>query len=59
MAAHLGAYANLGETYAAIVKWIEDNGYRIINIPYEKYLNSPHEVPEEELVTEIYFPVAK
>ena len=59
MATHLGAYSTLGETYAAIVKWTEDNGYRIINTPYEKYLNNPHEVPEEELVTEIYFPVAK
>lgn len=59
VAAHLGAYANLGETYAAIVKWTEDNGYRIVGQPYEKYLNNPHEVPEDELVTEIYFPVAK
>lgn len=59
MAVHLGAYAGLGETYGAIVKWIEDNGYRVVGEPYEKYLNNPHEVPEEELVTEIYFPVAK
>ena len=59
MAAHLGAYSNLGETYAAIVKWTEENGYRITGQPYEKYLNSPHEVPEDQLVTEIYFPVAK
>lgn len=59
MITHLGAYGNLGESYAAIVKWIEDNGYRIVGEPYEKYLNSPHEVPEDELVTELYFPVAK
>lgn len=59
MAAHLGSYSNLGETYGAIVKWIEDNGYHIAGQPYEKYLNNPHEVPEEKLVTEIYFPVEK
>ncbi|MEA5003486.1 MAG: GyrI-like domain-containing protein [Christensenella sp.] len=59
MAAHLGSYTNLGETYGAIVKWIEDNGYGIIGDPYEKYLNNPHEVAEDDLVTEIYFPVAK
>lgn len=59
MTAHLGAYENLNETYGAIVKWIEENGYRIAGQPYEKYLNSPHEVPEKDLVTEIYFPVMK
>lgn len=57
MAVHCGSYSKLGRTYAAIVKWIEKNGRHIAGQPYEKYLNSPHEVPEEELVTEIYFPV--
>ncbi len=59
MAAHLGAYANLSQTYAAIVKWIEENGWHVAGEPYEKYINNPHEVPEEELVTEIYFPIAR
>lgn len=59
MGIHLGSYANLSETYAAVVKWIEENGYHIAGEPYERYLNSPHEVPEEKLVTEVYFPLAK
>lgn len=59
MGVHLGAYSSLGETYAAIAKWIEENGYEIADAPYDKYLNSPYEVPEDKLVTEIYFPVRK
>ncbi|MEA4854048.1 MAG: MerR family transcriptional regulator [Christensenella sp.] len=59
MAAHFGPYDTLGETYASLVKWIEDNGYHITGEFYEKYLNSPHEVPAKDLVTEIYFPIAK
>ncbi len=59
MATHLGAYENLGETYGAIVKWIEDNEYCITGDPYEKYLNNPHQVAEDDLVTEIYFPITK
>lgn len=59
MGVHLGAYSGLPEAYATLVKWIEEKGYRITAQPYEKYLNNPCEVPEEELVTEIYFPIEK
>ena len=59
MGVHLGAYGGLSEAYAAIVKWIEEKGYRITAQPYEKYLNDPCEGPEEQLVTEIYFPIEK
>ncbi len=59
MGVHLGAYANLSETYTAVAQWVEENGYHVVQPPYEKYLNSPHEVPEDKLVTEIYFPVEK
>ncbi|MGI6154030.1 MAG: MerR family transcriptional regulator [Christensenellaceae bacterium] len=59
MAIHMGGYSNLGETYSAIAEWIDKNGYRIAAPPYERYLNSPGEVPEEKLMTEIYFPIEK
>ena len=57
VAIHFGSYARLPETYGRIASWIEERGYRIAGAPYEKYKNSPHLVPEGELVTEIYFPI--
>ncbi len=59
MAVNLGPYSNLHETYTALAKWVEENGYKITASPYEKYLNSPQEVSEEQLVTEVYFPISK
>ena len=44
-------------TYGQIARWIDENGYQFAGAPYEKYRNSPHLVPESELVTEIYFPI--
>jgi effector-binding domain-containing protein len=35
------------------------NKYDVIGSPKEIYFNSPHEVAEEELLTEIQFPVIK
>lgn len=59
MGVHTGTYATLNKTYAAIAEWISRNGYRIAAPPYERYLNSPGEVTEENLMTEVYFPIAK
>lgn len=59
MAVHKGAYQSLHESYTAIAQWIDQNGYRITNAPYEIYINDPGSVSENELITEIYFPVAK
>jgi effector-binding domain-containing protein len=56
-AVHKGAYSKLNESYTALAKWVEDNGKQIASAPYEIYLNEPGKVPEEELVTEIYFPI--
>lgn len=56
---HLGSYSNLNKTYTAVAEWIEKNGYRIADKPFERYLNSPHEVSEDKLVTEVCFPIQK
>ena len=56
---HFGSYSRLSETYGQIACWIGENGYRIAGAPYEQYRNSPHQVPDSQLVTEIYFPVAR
>ncbi|MCD8090634.1 MAG: GyrI-like domain-containing protein [Clostridiales bacterium] len=51
---------SLTEGYAAVVKWINSNGYRIIAPPYEIYTKSHVDnLPVSEWETEIYFPVEK
>ncbi len=56
---HYGDYSLLHESYMAMGKWIEENGYEIVNPPYEKYINDPDNTPKQDLITEIYFPVEK
>lgn len=46
-------------TYTGLVKWIEDNGYRVTGAPFDKYVRGGDNVPPAEYVTEIYFPIAK
>lgn len=55
---HKGAYANLPEAYASIVKWINENGYEIAAPPYEIYrVSHVDKVPVEDWETDIYFPI--
>lgn len=56
---HCGDYAQLHESYMALGKWIEENGYKVARPPYEKYINDPANTPKDDLITEIYFPVEK
>lgn len=56
---HKGSYTSLNESYKEMVEFSIKNNYDIIGSPKEIYFNNPHEVPEEELLTEIQFPVIK
>lgn len=55
-----GPYAELTSVYARLREWVEQEGYELVNPPYEVYLTDPNQaaVPEE-LVTAVYFPVRK
>ncbi len=53
-----GPYKDMGSTYEAMSKWIDDNGYKPAGVVYEYYFNSPLEVPESELLTKIVFLLA-
>ena len=56
---HHGGYSGLSDGYAAIVKWIQEHGYKIVGAPYEFYLKTAFDkLPVEEWETRIYFPVA-
>ncbi|MDH6363755.1 DNA-binding transcriptional MerR regulator [Enterococcus sp. PF1-24] len=55
-----GAYANLVDVYAKQRKYAEEAGYQSNGALYEVYVVDPSEVTcENELITEIYYPVKK
>ena len=54
---HRGSYDDMGESYATVASWIHERGHRIVGPTREVYLNSPAEVAESELLTEIHFPI--
>ncbi|UNT93730.1 GyrI-like domain-containing protein [Allobaculum sp. Allo2] len=52
---HTGNYSTLSESYGAALKWIEENGYAIVNAPYELYLSDPRTDPDPaDWKTEIF-----
>ncbi|WP_252230919.1 GyrI-like domain-containing protein [Clostridium sp. ZBS15] len=51
-----GPYSNLSCAYGKITEWINLNNYKIIDLPYEKYINGPM---DGKIITEIYFPVER
>lgn len=58
---HHGPFVTLGESYTAILKWIEMNGYRISGPAREIYLQPADKGSQTDpnTVTEIQFPVEK
>ena len=54
-----GPYGQAAQIYQALIKYAEDNGYNISGPVKEIYLNNPMEVSEDELLTEVQFPVMK
>lgn len=58
-AIHKGPYSDISSVYAALMAFATKNAYDIIGPPMELWLNSPMEVAEDELLTEVRFPVRK
>lgn len=57
---HKGSYEGLREAYAFIIKYIEDNGYEIIESPREHYIDGMwNKSNVDEWLTEIQAPVVK
>lgn len=52
-----GPYQECGSAYDAINKWLQEKGQAPTGVVYEFYYNSPQEVPENELLTKIVFPL--
>ncbi len=58
-ALHVGPYEKIGETYAKISAFIDQNGWRMSGPAMEMYLDNPEETPADKLRTEISIPVVK
>ena len=55
---HQGAYENLGEAYAFIYKYAEDNGYKVAGLSRESYIDGIwNKESVDEWLTEIQLPV--
>ena len=57
--AYTGPYAAMKSAYDWLATvWLPGSGFEPADLPnFERYLNSPREVPQEELRTDIYFPI--
>jgi DNA-binding transcriptional MerR regulator len=57
---HKGPYKTLGNTYAAAMRWIEKNGYEMVDFPRESYIDGIwNKQSENEWLTEVQVPVKK
>lgn len=55
---HSGPYEELGETYTAIEKWIQEQGMKVSGPPWEWYITDPSSEPDpKKWQTEVYYPV--
>ena len=54
---HLGPYKECGNTYNALIAWLHSQGEEAEGEAFEIYLNSPEEVAEDQLQTEVLVPL--
>ena len=57
---HVGPYTTLWQTWQAVYRdWVPRSGTALRDAPpYERYENDPTQVPPEQLITDIYVPIA-
>jgi AraC family transcriptional regulator len=57
---HAGPYETLTAAYAALERWMEQNGLRPAGPPWEDYITDPAEFPDpKDWKTEVCWPVAR
>ncbi len=57
---HKGSYDTIGQAYAYLFKWIEDNGYEAIDNPRESYIDGIwNKDNPEDWLTELQVPIQK
>jgi effector-binding domain-containing protein len=57
-AVHVGPYDTIGQTWAALMAWLAEQGRVAAGHGWESYVDEPGQVPDAELRTELYIPVA-
>lgn len=58
-AIHQGSYDTLGETHAAVDRWMHEQGHTAMGGPWEIYLTDPAEFPDPvDWKTQIVWPIA-
>ena len=55
---HKGPYEKSAPTYKKLFEWIAANNKKVAGPTREVYMNDPREVSPEEILTEIYAPIA-
>ena len=55
---HIGAYRGLGTTHRKIAAYLAALGIERAGPAWESYVSDPRRVPEAELVTYVYYPIA-
>ncbi|WP_409200746.1 GyrI-like domain-containing protein [Methanobrevibacter sp. DSM 116169] len=56
---HIGNYDNIDETMIKLSDYLTENNLELIDAPRYIYHNSPDDVNEEDLITEIQYPLKK
>jgi effector-binding domain-containing protein len=56
-ALHTGRYADIAPAYDTLTHFVKEQGYELTGVAYEFYLNDPGETPQDELQTQIVFPL--
>ncbi len=58
---HAGPYRHLGNAWSVIMAEAKARKLKLLKsqVPFERYLNDPDEVNEDDLITEIYLPIKR
>ena len=52
-----GAYKDIEVAYVALMDYAKDNALELTGVYYDYYINDPAETPENELLTQVVFPI--
>jgi len=59
VAVHMGPYDTLQDTYAAIERWMQQQGVRAAGAPWESYITDPAEHPDPaNWRTDVFWPIS-
>ena len=54
---HKGAYKDLESTYTAMMDYVKENSLELTGVYYDYYISNPADTPENELLTQVVFPI--